>query len=125
MNTNAVIQNRTFNLSNRQKQWILVLIAILMTVLSTEVLRDVGEPQPQVNIMLIKGFIMALILNAGLWASTLMPTGIWRFPIALYLIPESIGAGFILSSWSWTLGIIGIIFHLMLAGKILRRKKLT
>lgn len=121
MITNALIQNRTFNLSKKQKQLALILISILMTVLSTYILKDIGDFRPQVRI--IKSFIIALILNAGLWACILKPSGIWRYPIALYLIPESIGAGFVLSYWHWTIGVLGIIFHLALALKILKPKR--
>jgi len=121
MNTNALISNGTVKLSEEQKQWALILIAFLMTALSTYVLKDIGDFRTQVRI--IKSFIIALILNAGLWASILKPSGVWRYPIALYLIPESIGAGFVLSYWHWTIGVLGIIFHLALAFKILKPKR--
>jgi len=104
-----------------KKTWFVRAVAIIITVLCTIPLMDVGEPRP-LGISLIRGLGNSLILNVSLWICAIrLPKGKLRYFLAFLVFLSGLGV-FIIIAYGWTIATLALLFHLWLAYQLILDK---
>jgi hypothetical protein len=95
------------------KNYLLRVMALFLTVLCTITLSNVGEPRP-LPIAIVRGVVLSFILNAAMWLCSFQMVRIkLRHVAALFIFASGFGV-FIISPYGWTLAAVLLSFHLWL-----------
>ena len=100
------------------KKFLLRVMAIVVTILCSITLSDVGEPRP-LKIAVLRGILLSLILNAPLWICSLrFARQSLRYPCSFLVLLSGIGV-FIISPFGWILATALLLFHCWLISDLL------
>lgn len=110
---------KPISLQDKQTKWVLRLIALVVTVLCINTLRNTGEPNGLYR-MVIRAIVSSFVLNAALWLSTFRIGLKLRYLLALYLIPAAFGVAFLMTNYFLLIGTL--VFHSWLIVKLLKEK---
>ena len=101
-----------------KKKWFIRFMGIVIFLLCSISLSDVGEPRPYyfdvIRGDVLRGLVNSLFLNAFLLCTIIKtPKGKLRYVMAFLLLLSGVGV-FIIIPYGWTVASLALIFHLWL-----------